>query len=86
MPYPLFERVFLTQDIPAKKLKRGDVATIVDYHPLKHGEDGYSLEIFNALGETIAVITVAQSFIQPLLASQVLAVRSLDYSSLALAS
>jgi hypothetical protein len=77
MQYKLFEQVFLTQDIPHKNLRCGDVATIVDYHPLRNGEDGYSLEIFNALGDTIAVITVARSLIQPVLANQILSVRSL---------
>jgi len=78
MKYQLFQQVFLTQDIPTKNLRRGDVATIVEYHPIKQGEDGYSLELFNALGETIAVVTVAQSFIQPVLANQVLTVRWLN--------
>ena len=52
MKYQLFQEVVLRKDIPWKKLKEGDVGTIVEYHPFK-GEDGYSVEIFNALGESL---------------------------------
>jgi hypothetical protein len=77
MKYQLFQRVALAQDLPEENLKSGDVATIIEYHPVSAGEDGYSLEIFNALGETIAVITVPESAIQPLTSNEVLSVRSL---------
>ncbi|MFM7578535.1 MAG: DUF4926 domain-containing protein, partial [Microcystaceae cyanobacterium] len=60
MDYELFSRVALTENLPQYKLCRGDVATIVEHHPVSEGEDGYSLEVFNATGETIAVITVAE--------------------------
>jgi hypothetical protein len=73
----LFEQVTLTQDVPKKNLRRGDVATIVEYHPMREGEDGYSLEVFNGIGETIAVITVPESAIQPLSADTILHVRDL---------
>lgn len=58
MKFELFTRVALKEDLPNYKLRRGDVATIVEHHPIKNGEDGYSLEVFNAVGETIAVVTV----------------------------
>lgn len=45
MTYKLFEEVVLLKDIPEKKLKKGDVATIVEHHPVSKGEDGYSLEV-----------------------------------------
>jgi len=41
-------------------LKKGDVATIVEHHPSDTSEDGYSLEVFNVLGNTIAVLTVSE--------------------------
>lgn len=63
--YKLFEEVVLLKDIPEKKLKKGDVATIDEHHPVSKGKDGYSLEVFNALGDTIAVITVPESAIEP---------------------
>lgn len=43
MAYKLFEEVVLLKDIPEKRLKKGDVATIVEHHPVSKGEDGYSL-------------------------------------------
>jgi len=77
MAYTLFEQVALTRDIPEKNLRQGDVATIVEHHPMQQGEDGYSLELFNGIGETIAVITVSESAIQPLSANTILHVRDL---------
>ncbi len=74
--YKLFEEIVLTKDMPLKNLKKGDVATIVDYHPVCGGEDGYSLEVFNVLGDTIAVITVPESAIEPLTEYEVFSVRS----------
>jgi hypothetical protein len=50
---------------------------VIDYHPVAAGEDGYSLEISNALGETIAVVTVAESAIAPLTANELFSVRPL---------
>ena len=49
-----------------RRQKKGDVATIVEHHPISDEEDGYSLELFNALGDTIAVITLPESAIEPL--------------------
>ena len=78
MTYKLFEEVVLTKDIHKRGLKKGDVATIVECHSVSDGEDGYSLELFNALGDTIAVITVAESAIEPLTANEIFSVRSLE--------
>ena len=77
MKYELFQRVALARDLPEKQLQRGDVATIVDRHPPNGGEPGYSIEIFNALGETIAVTAVTESCLQPLTANDVMHVRPL---------
>ncbi len=77
MKFPVFKEVVLLIDIPKKKLRKGDVATIVDYHPVQNGEDGYSLEVFNAVGETVAVITVAESAIKALSKEEVFNVRLL---------
>ncbi|RLD58028.1 MAG: DUF4926 domain-containing protein [Bacteroidetes bacterium] len=78
MEYKLFEEIVLSSDIPKKKLKRGDVATIVEYHPVPNGEDGYSLEIFDVLGNTIAIITIPESEIEPLTENEIFNVRSLE--------
>jgi hypothetical protein len=80
MKFELFTRVALKEDLPNYKLCQGDVATIVEHHPVKNGEDGYSLEVFNAVGETIAVVTVAESQIESLMNNEVLHVRVLEAS------
>lgn len=78
MAFQLFSRVALREDFPKHNLKRGDVATVVEHHPVKDGEDGYSLEVFNAVGETIAVLVVAESQVEPLMNNEVLHIRVLD--------
>jgi hypothetical protein len=77
MRFKEFQQVALAKDIPENKLRRGDLATIVDIHPANGGEAGYSIEVFNALGETIAVTTVPESLLEELTANEVLHVRSL---------
>lgn len=78
MKLPLYQRVSLRRDLPDHGLKAGDVATLVDTvpHP-KGGEDGCVLEVFNALGDSIAVVAVPESDVQGLQADEVLAVRPL---------
>jgi hypothetical protein len=78
MKFELFTRVALLVDLPQHNLQQGDVATVVDYHPVPNEEDGYSLEVFNAVGETIAVVTVSESQIGSLASNEVLHVRVLD--------
>ncbi len=81
MRFKQFQQVALARDIPEKKLRQGDLATIVDTHPANEGEVGYSIEIFNALGDTIAVTTVPESFIEELTADKILHVRPLAPSA-----
>ncbi len=77
MKFKLFQQVALAKDIPEKKLRCGDLATIVDSHPANGGEVGYSIEIFNAVGDTIAVTAVPESFLQELTNNEIFHVRSL---------
>jgi len=77
MKIELFKRVALRIDVPEHGLCKGDVATIVEHLPGKVGEDGYALEVFNAVGETIAVITVPESAVEPLTADRIPSVRPL---------
>lgn len=79
MAYPLFKRVVLRKDFPEYRLHSGDVATIVDQHAGEPGkETGYSLEVFNAVGETIAVLVVEESNIEPVKKNEIFHVRRLD--------
>lgn len=78
MTFELFTRVALREAFSKHQLHQGDIATIVEHHPVKDGEDGYSLEVFNAIGETIAVFVVSESQIEPLMRNEVLRIRVLD--------
>jgi hypothetical protein len=78
MKYEMFSRVSLKTNLPKHRLRRGDVATVVEYHSGRaKQEPGYSLEVFNAVGETVDVVTVRESQIEPLSAKSVLHVRPL---------
>jgi hypothetical protein len=78
MSFKLFEQVALREDVPEYRLRVGDVATIVEFvpHPAG-GEDGCVLEVFSAVGESIAVVDVPLSGIEPLNSNEVWAVRPL---------
>ena len=77
MKIDLFKRVALKRDLPDQGLRKGDVATIVEYLPGKNTEDGYALEVFNAVGESISVVTVPESAVEPLTADKIPSVRPL---------
>jgi hypothetical protein len=80
----LYKQVALTRDQEEFGLKRGDVAMFIDIvpHP-QGGTDGAILEVFNAVGESILVITVPIDEIESLNEDEVLAKRQLDPSAMA---
>ena len=77
MTLELYQEVALTLDLPQYRLRAGDVATLIDFvsHP-SGGEQGCVLEIFNAVGESIAVIAVPLSTVEALQSDKILTVRS----------
>jgi len=79
MKVQLYTEVMLSRDVPSENLRQGDVVTLVDIvpHP-SGGEDGAVVELFNALGESIAVTAVPLSAVAPLRADQMPAVRPLQ--------
>ncbi|MEK6323321.1 MAG: DUF4926 domain-containing protein [Acidobacteriota bacterium] len=82
MKYELFTRVALNTDLRQHGLRSGDIATVVEYHPGRPGQEpGYSLEVFNAVGDSVAVVTVRESAIVPLNANELLHVRPLAEAS-----
>ena len=82
MGYQLFTKVALKVDVPRHRLRKGDVATIVEAHPGVPGQEtGYSLEVFNAVGDTLAVVTLRESQIEALANDAVLHVRRLEEAS-----
>jgi hypothetical protein len=77
MKYPLFTRVALADDLPKENLRRGDLATIVEYYEGSPGQEpGYELEVFNAVGDTFAVVTARESQIESLRNDELLSVHS----------
>ncbi|MCC7207901.1 MAG: DUF4926 domain-containing protein [Anaerolineae bacterium] len=78
----LYTEVALTHDFPEYRLRQGDLAMLVDYvqHPTG-GEEGAILEVFNAVGESIAVVTVPASAIELPRADQIRSVRGLETPS-----
>ncbi len=78
MKFEMFSRVAFKVNLPRHQLRRGDVATVVECHRGRPGQGvGYTLEIFNAVGETIGVVTVRESQIEPLTAKEIFNVRQL---------
>jgi hypothetical protein len=68
--------VSLTADFPEYGLKKGDIVAPVDYvnHP-DGGEKGCVIEVFNAVGESIDVVTVPESGIETLSPNEILSIR-----------
>jgi hypothetical protein len=65
MKHELFSHVILTEDLPESGLCRGDLATVVERYPGAPGQEaGYELEVFNAVGETVAVVSVRESQVE----------------------
>jgi hypothetical protein len=82
MSLELYQEVALTLDLPEHQLCKGDIVTLIEKipHPA-NGEPGCILEVCNAIGETIAIITVPESAIAPLRADEILTVRSIPQAS-----
>ena len=74
----LYQEIALTQDIPRYQLQKGDIATLIDFvpHPTG-GEEGGVIEVFNAIGESIKVVTVPISAIKKLTSQEILTTREL---------
>ena len=79
MNLELYTEVALNIDIPEETLKKGDIATLIDFvpHP-QNGEEGCVLEIFNAIGKSITVVIVPKSAIKALTENEILTTRLLE--------
>jgi hypothetical protein len=78
MTFKLYSEAVLTRDLPEHHLCRGDVVVVIDHHVAPDMEEGYSIEVFNATGDTIAVATVPESQLAPLRSDEVLCARVLE--------
>ena len=75
MTVELYTDAVLTRDLLSHNLRAGDVVKVVDHHSAPSGKEAYSIEVFNTLGETIAVTSVDSTDLEPLLANEVFSVR-----------
>ena len=69
--------VALRRDVPEYRLHRGNDVKLVDRHVAPDGTEGYSIEVSNALGDTIAVTSVPASALEVLRQDEVLCARTL---------
>jgi hypothetical protein len=76
MKLELYTGAVLTCDVPEHRLKRGDIVKLVDYHIAPDATEGYSIEVFNAVGDTIAVTAVSSTAVEPLREDEILCARS----------
>ena len=77
MKFELFTDVALACDLPAHRLRRGDIVKLVDRHTAPDGVQGSSIEVSNALGDTITVTAVPASALEALREDEVLCARTL---------
>lgn len=77
MKLKLYKDAVLTCDVPEHRLRRGDLVKLVDRHTARDGSIGYSIEVFNAVGETIAVTAVSATSLEPLREDEILCARVL---------
>lgn len=77
MTFPLYKDMALAADLPDEGLRRGDIVKLVDRHVAPDGSEAYSVEYFNALGETAGVACVPVWALTPLKANSVLTARDL---------
>ncbi len=68
-------------DVLARRFHRGGIVKLVDRHVAPDGTEGYSIEVFNALGDTIAVTSVPASALEALRQDEVLCARTLSESN-----
>lgn len=77
MKFELYTDVALTCDLPEHRLRRGDIVKLVDHHGAADGTEGYSIEVFNAVGDTITVTAAPASALEALREDEVLCARTL---------
>jgi len=77
MKFPLYTDLSLARDIPEHRLRRGDMVRPVEFHVAPSGEEGYSVEVLGAKGQTLTVVAVAATALEELHEGEVLSVRVL---------
>jgi Domain of unknown function (DUF4926) len=59
---PLYSDVVLLRNLPQHSLSAGDIGTVVAVHDVVGLEAGYSVEFFDVLGNTVAIVTLPMSY------------------------
>lgn len=77
MKFKLYTDVVLTCDLPEHRLRRGDIVKLIDHHVAPDGTEGYSIEVFNAVGDTITVTAAPAAALEALREDEVLCARTL---------
>ena len=76
MKFRAYQEAALAEDLPGSRFRKGDLVRIVDEHRAEDGACGYSVEIFNALGKTVEVLTLEEKQLEKLRSDEILAVRA----------
>jgi hypothetical protein len=76
MKFALCGEVALARDIPEYRLRRGDLVRVVEGHVAPDGDEGYSVEVLGAKGQTMAVAAVSANSFEALRDDEVLSVRA----------
>jgi hypothetical protein len=74
----LYTDAVLKCDVPEHRLKRGDIVKPVDRHVAPDGTEGCSIEVFNAVRDTIAVTAVPSTALESLREDEILCTRSMN--------
>jgi len=64
MSFELYTEVVLLGDVPEAGVYAGDVGVVVERHDVAGRETGYSVECFDMLGNTVAVVTLPASLLR----------------------
>ena len=62
MDFQLYSEVVLVRDVTEEGLFAGDVGVVAERHNVAGLETGYSVEFFDMLGNTTAIVTLPASF------------------------
>jgi hypothetical protein len=65
MNFPLYSDIILLRNLPEEGVYAGDIGTVVEQHDVLGLETGYSVEFFDMVGNTVAVVTVPMSYVRP---------------------
>ena len=80
MKFKLYANVALNEDIPKSVFKKGDIGTLIDiFEPNQNTiENGYAIEMFNALGDSLDALVLRESQIHPISEDSVMNERLLE--------